>query len=130
MIAAPKLLGSLDDHDVLWPFDDAYQGVVPTGVAADGAQLGGCDVEAPLTHADLIAHVGDGNGQPPGISLLHRQQVEGETLRRLCTDAGEPPQLVYQTLHGSLEHQPRSPPRPPVRPPISEPAASTAASIA
>src|SRR5690606_31606591 len=64
------------------------------------------------------------------VGLIHREQVEGETLGRLGPDAGEPAQLVDETLDRAFEHQPKRPPRPPVRPPSRSAAAAAAFSIA
>ena len=58
-----------------------------------------------------VYYVPDGAGQPAGIRGVHLQDVEGEALRCLRSDAGQATQLLDQILDRSCEHPASAHPR-------------------
>ncbi len=70
-------------------------------------------------------------GQPLDVGRLGGEQVEGDALRALRTDARQPPELVDQVLDRAFVHaaaRGRAGPRPP-RPPATGPIFSLASSV-
>ena len=68
--------------------------------SADRAQLAVGDVPAAHAEAHPGLGLGDRRGQPGDVVARRLQQVEGDPLRRLRTDAREPAELVDQRLDG------------------------------
>ena len=87
MIAAPELLGLLDDNDVLGPLDHAHDGGIAAQIATDGALLRIGDVEASDAEANLGPHREDRLREPTGILVLDAEDVEGQTLGALAADS-------------------------------------------
>ena len=68
------------------------------------------DVAADLAEPHLVLDPFEGLGQPLDVGRLGREQVEGDALRALGPDAGQPAELVDQVLDRAFEdHRPGSP---------------------
>src|SRR5918999_1729637 len=106
VVAAAELAGLLDRHNVLGLFDHADDVRVTPGVAADPALFGLGHVAADPAELHLVLHFFERVGQPAHVGRVGGQQVEGDTLRALGADAGQPAQLVDEVLHDPLVHAP------------------------
>src|SRR4051794_6391204 len=104
VVTPAELPGLLDRDDVLGLLDDAEDAGVATSVPADAALLVGRDVAAHDAEADLLAHLGEGEDEPPDVLRVGLQQVEGDALGTLRTDPGQPPEFVDEVLHHALVH--------------------------
>ncbi len=114
VVAAVELAGALDGDDVARLLDDAHDPWVAPVVGAERAELGVGDVEAAGTEADPCLGFADRPGQAGDIVAGDLEQVEGDPLRRLRADAGQPAELVDQRLDrrgvgaGHVRHIPSS----------------------
>jgi len=104
VVPPAELTGALDRDDVLGLLHDTDDGTVPPLVAADVAQLLLRDVAARRTEADLRLDLHQGLREPPYVGGLRLQDVEGDPLRALGTDAGQPAQLVDEVLDHAFVH--------------------------
>src|SRR4029453_15009165 len=104
VVAAPELPGALDRDDVLRLLDDADDVERAPRVAADPALLALGAVVAGHAEADLRLHPLQRGDQPADVGRLGGQQVEGDALRALGTDAGQTPELVDEVLDSALVH--------------------------
>src|SRR3954447_8345469 len=104
VVTPAELPGLLDRDDVLGLLDDAEDAGVATSVPAAAALLAPRDVAAHDAEADLLAHLGEGEDEPPDVLRVGLQQVEGDALGTLRTDPGQPPEFVDEVLHHALVH--------------------------
>ena len=90
---------ALDAHHILGLFDHADHRTVTSRVGAYRAGAGFAHVAANITEADLGLDLLDGLGQIARFIFGRGQHVEGDTLRALRPDAGQPPESVDQSLY-------------------------------
>ena len=72
--------------------------LVAAGVAADVAQFLLCDIAAGRAEADLRLDLHQTLREPAYVRRFRLQDVEGDPLRALGTDAGQPAQFVDEVL--------------------------------
>ena len=110
VVATGELARLLHRDDVPGVLHHADHGGVATVVEADGALAALGHVEAPGAQGDPLLHGDDGLGQPQRVLGGHLQQVEGDPLRRLRPDAGQPTHLVDEGLERPVEDGHLAPP--------------------
>src|SRR5690606_34175052 len=98
VVAAPELTGALDGDHVLGLLHHADHRRVATYVPADATQCLLGDVAAGRAEADLRLDLHQGLREAPYVGRFRLEDVEGDPLRALGTDAGQPTQLVDQVL--------------------------------
>ncbi len=101
--------GPLEGEDVERLLDDAQPALVPARVAADRAQLLVADVEAALAEDDLVADVDEGRRQRPGLGVGGAEQVVGQALRGLGSDARQARERFDQPRDGLDEGRGHAP---------------------
>ena len=79
-------------------------GEVAAGVEADPALLGLGDVAAGAAEPHLVLDLGERVDQPAYVGRVGGEQVEGDPLGALGTDAGQPPELVDEVLDRAFVH--------------------------
>jgi hypothetical protein len=90
--------------DVCGLFDHADHGAVAARVGADPAQFAVGDGAAHGAKTHAVTYLLQHGLQPVDFRRLHLQQVEGDALRALGTDAWQFAQLVDQILDRALVH--------------------------
>src|SRR5690606_4694144 len=98
VVAAPELAGLLDRDDVLRLLHDADDVGVAARVAADPALRLFRDVPAGAAEADLVLDLLERLGEALDVRRVGGEEVEGDPLRALGADAGQPAQLVDEVL--------------------------------
>src|SRR5207237_359159 len=135
-----ELARLLDRDDIFRFFDHTNDGEVASRVAADAALRLFSDVAADLAEPHLFLYLKQNLSKTADGEGIGRKQVEGDSLRTLRTDVGQPAQLIDQILDDAFVHprySPRlgrsrplmlspSPPRLPPRPSVSGPMVSAA----
>ncbi len=104
MVAAAELPGALDGDDVLGLLDHTDDREVAARVQADPALLGLRDIAADGAEPDLVLDLQQRVRQPADVDRVGLQDVEGDPLRALGPDAGQPAQFVDQVLNHALVH--------------------------
>ena len=104
VVGATELPRALDRHDVLGLLDDTDRRVVAAWVRADPAPLGLRHVAALLAEPHLGLDLGQRRDEPGDLLGVGLEQVEGDALRALGTDARESAELVDQVLHRAFVH--------------------------
>lgn len=109
VVAAPELAGPLDRDDILRLLHHADDRLVAARVAADVALLLLRDIAAHRAEADLVLHLEEGVCEASDVGRLGLQDVEGDPLRALGTDAGQPAQFVDEVLNHAFVQRNASP---------------------
>jgi hypothetical protein len=104
VIAAAELARLLHGDDVSRILDHAHDRRISAGVGAEGAELRLGHVEAAGAQRGALLDLSDCSGEAECLLLVHLEQVEGDALSRLGSDAGESTQLVDQVLDGAGVH--------------------------
>ena len=94
MIQTAELASLLDDGHVLRLLDDADQTLVARGARAVHARVGVCDVVARRAVRDALLDVANGVAEMFGVLARMPQDVKGQTLGALASDAGQLLQLL------------------------------------
>src|SRR5690606_34645017 len=100
VVEAVVLPGALDDEHVFRLFHDADGGPVAGFVPADGARVGVGNGAADGAVNRLLPRLHDGLSQIDGVLPAARDDVIGQSLRRLGADARQLVQLVDKTGDG------------------------------
>ncbi len=89
VVATLEGAGALERQHVERLLDDAEAVVVAHRVAAERAEGAGADVEAALAEDDVVAHGDERGRQGSGLRIGRAQQVVGQPLGGLRSDAGQ-----------------------------------------
>ena len=81
-------------------FDDADEALVARGAGAIDAGVDVGDVVADGAEAQAGLELADGVGECFGVLIAGAQEMEGESLRALCSDAGQFFKLFDEAGHG------------------------------
>ena len=94
---------AFDDGDAGRLFDDANLALIARRARAIDARIDIGDVVADGAEAQLCLELADGVGERIGIRGARAQNVKGEALRALGSDAGQLAQLLDEARHGLCE---------------------------
>jgi hypothetical protein len=105
VVTAPELTRTLDRDDVSRVLDDAEDRGVTAIVGTDGTAFGDADVEADRAEHGALFDLDDRSRQTSRILGSDFQQMKGDPLSGLRTDAREPPELVDEVLDRAFEQR-------------------------
>jgi len=99
VVDAVEVSGFFDSCDAGGLFNHAHLMLVSGGALAIDTRIRVGDVVADGAEVKALLYVTDGGGQCFGVFVTGAQNVEGEALRRLASNAGKLFELVNQTNH-------------------------------
>ena len=102
VVLAAEFAGLLDRHHIFTLFNDADRRAIAARVAADSAELFFRDVAALGTELHLLFNSAQHFNEARDIDAFGLDDVEGDTLRRLWTDAGQSTEFIDEILNEEL----------------------------